>query len=434
MSTILEMAPSTNGTAHAADKKITYCTVKFQVGWLPGALGFTDAAKAALAAELNIDKRVIRGSYAILGASRDPLIQQGSALKRLLVTIRNQYTIPEYTLMATANEESDLKAEKVAGSYLIESVKIEEFLTRFNEVREQYLSWGKQVAEPANYQRLRDADEAALGKDWEVIAPRYPTAAQLADAVTCDVPRIEPFDASFTLADVAPATAKLLREQAEARLAASVDGAVGELVLEFKGMVEAVARNCGKRIRLLPPVGHARQDLRYAEVQTILRHGDDPDAIPDGKLLVTVQRCSPRDDDHSKYIQTGKAEDLLLSQAEYNALNPYETDENKILAQSSFDNLLYLANKIQTVKSMLGTDSGADNLTKLAEEVSATLGSLGGSAAEITRQLKNSSFARAQAKATFQGFLDQLTTQEIEIRAAVKGPRRKIKLGGGAAD
>lgn len=431
MSTTLEVAPSVNGTAQGSDKKITYCTVKFSIGWLPGALGFTDAAKAALAAELGIDKRVIRGSYAILGASRDPLIQQGSALKRLLTTIRNTYTIPEYTLMATANEGSELKAEKVAGSYLIEACKVEEFLTRFNEVREQYLNWGKQVAEPTNYQRLRDADEAALGKDWAVVAPKYPTAAQLADSVTCDVPRIEPFDASFTLADVAPATAKLLREQAEARLAASVDGAVGELVFEFKGMVEAVARNCGKRIRLLPPIGHAQQDLRYAEVQTILRHGDDPDTIPADKLLVTVQRCSPKSDDHSKFVQTGKAEDILMTQTEYNDLRPYETDENKILAQSSFDNLIWLANKIQSVKSMLGGSGNADSLTKLAEEVSSTLGSLGGSAAEITKQLKNSSFARAQAKQTFQGFLDKLTTQEIEIKAQAKGPRRKIKVGGG---
>lgn len=414
-------------------KQITYCTVKFQVGWLPGAIGFTDAAKAALAAQLNIDKRVIRGSYAILGASRDPLIQQGAALKRLLVTIRNQYTIPEYTLTASANkEESELKAEKVAGSYLIEACKVEEFLGRFNDVREQYLNWGKQVSEPVNYQRIRDADEAALGNDWVVVAPKYPSAYQMADAVSCDVPRIEPFNASFTLADVAPATAKMLREQAEARLAASVDGAVGELVYEFQEMVKSVAQNCGKRVRLLPSIGHPQQDLRYAEVQQILRHTDDPDSIPVDKLLITVQRAQPKDSDKSKFVQTGKAEDILLSQEEYNALKPYETDENKVLTQSSFDNLIWLANKIQSVKSMLGSATGSDSLTKLAEEVSATLGNMGGSAAEITKQLRNSGFARQQAKATFQSFLDKLTSTELEIREQGKGPRRKIKVGGAA--
>jgi len=412
-------------------KQITYCTVKFQIGWLPGAIGFTDAAKSALANQLNIDKRVIRGSYAILGASRDPLIQQGAALKRLLTTIRNQYTISEYTLVATANkEENDFKSEKVAGSYLIEACKVEEFLARFNDVRESYLNWGKQVAEFANYQRIKDADQAALGSDWKVVEPKYPTSFQMADAVSCDLPRIEPFNASFTLADVAPATAKMLREQAEARLAASVDGAVGELVWEFQEMVKSVAQNCGKRVRLLPSLGHPQQDLRYAEVQQILRHVDDPDSIPVDKLLITVQRAQPKDSDKSKFIQTGKAEDILLTQEEYNALKPYETDESRVLTQSSFDNLIWLANKIQSVKSMLGSATGSDSLTKLAEEVSATLGNMGGSAAEITKQLRNSGFARQQAKATFQSFLDKLTSTELEIREQGKGPRRKIKVGG----
>lgn len=410
-------------------KKITYCTVKFQIGWLPGALGFTDAAKTALAAELGIDKRVIRGSYAILGASRDPLIQQGSALKRLLINVRNQYTIPEYTLLTTANNDG-CKAEKVASSYLIEAVQVEEFLYRFNEVREQYLNWGRQVSEPLNYQRLRDADEAALGKDWEVVAPKYPTAAQLADSVTCDVPRIEPFNASFTLADVAPATAKLLQEQAAARLTASVNGAIGELILDFKNMVEAVSRNCGKRIRLLPPLGHSRQDLRYAEVQTILRQCDD-ETIPHDQLLVTVQRCNAirNPDTHTKFIQVGKGENILLTTAEYDELKPYETGENKVLTQSAFDNVLYLASKIQTVKTMLGNNTEANNLTALAEEVSTTLGQLGGSAAEITRQLKSSDFARSQVKTTFNAFLTRLTTQDLEIREQ-KNLRRKIKVGG----
>ena len=409
----------------------TYMTVKFQTGWLPGAIGFTDAAKSALADELNIDKRVIRGSYAILGASRDPLIQEGAALKRLMASIRNQCTIPEYTLTSSASG-TKTQAEKVAGSSLIEACAVEEFLSSFNAVRTQYLNWGKKVSEYTNYQKLKNADELALGKDWQVIAPRYPSAEALADAITCDMPRIEPFNASFSLEDLAPATANLLREQAEARLAASVDGAVSELILEFKEMVESVAKNCGKRIRLLPPMEHTRQDLRYAEVQTIFRHADDP-TIPEDKMLVTVQRCSPKDNDSSKFIQTGKTEDFLWSQSDYNELRPYETDENKVLSSSSFDNLIWLAKKIQSVKSMLGEAAGAADLTKLAEEVTTTLGSMGGSAADITKQIKNSSFARAQTKITFNNFLDKLTTQEIEVRQQSK-MRRKIKVGETAND
>jgi hypothetical protein len=421
--------PETQEDIKVEDKKkqITYCTVKFTVGWLPGSVGFTDAAKSALAAARGTDKKAIRGSYAILGASRDPLIKEGAALKRLLTTIRDEYTIPEYTLRATAGDTGE-KPEKVKGSYLIESCRIEEFLQRFEEVKLQYLAWGKRVAEQNQYQRIRDADEAALSKDWEIVERRYPSASQMADAISCDTPKIEPFDASFTLADVAPETSKRLREQAEARLAASVEGATAELVFEFKDMVESVARNCGKRIRLLPPMG-PQQDLRHAEVTQILRHLDD-EGIPEGSILVTVQRVSPKSGDNSdKFQNVGKPQDMLLTEDEYKAMRPYETDEYRQLAQSSFDNLLWMAKKIATVKGMLGNDCGVDDLTTLASEIESTLGELGSSAAQITKELKNSSFARSTAKKAFTGFFERLQEQDIEIKKRHR-QRRKIKVGG----
>ena len=417
----------------AAKKQVTYCTVKFSVGWLPGSVAFTDQAKAALAAARGTDKSAIRGSYAILGASRDPLIKEGAGLKRLLMTVRDEYTIPEYTLRATASGRTN-SPEKVKGSYLIESCKIEEFLVRFEEIKLQYLNWGKRVSEPENYQKIRDADQVALSKDWAIIENRYPSAAQMADSINCDTPKIEPFDASFTLADVAPETSRRLREQAEARLAASVEGATAELVLEFKDMVEAVARNCGKRIRLLPPIETTgpmavHQSLRYAEVMQILRHSDT-DEISEGMLLITVQRATAKDDNSAKFINVGKAEDLLLSEDQYKALRPFETDEYRQLAQSSFDNLLWLAKKISTIKGLLGNDCGVDDLTALATEVETTLGQLGNSAAEITKQLKNSSFARTSAKTVFNGFLGRLQSQDMEIKTH-RRTRRKFKVGGG---
>jgi hypothetical protein len=406
--------------------QVTYCTVKFMVGWLPGSVGFTDAAKAALATARGTDRKAIRGSYAILGAARDPLIKEGATLKRLLSAVRDEYTIPEYTLRASANSPEE-KPEKVKGSYLIEAVRIEEFLTRFNEIRQQYLTWGKRVAEPHNYSRMRAADEDALGKDWEIVEKRYPSAAQMADSVSCDQPRIEPFDASFTLADVAPATSKMLRHRAEARLAASVEGATAELVLEFKDMVEAVARNCGKRIRLLPPLG-PKQDLRHAEVMQILRT-KDTEEVPEGSLLITVQRATPKDGDSARFINIGKKEDILLTEQEYKDMRPYETEEYRQLAQSSFDNLLWLSKKIATVKSMLGNDCGVDDLTSLAQEVESTLGDLGGSAEVITKELKGSSYARSVAKKTFNGFFNRLQEQELELKKHSR-TRRKIKVGG----
>lgn len=418
---------NTEGKPTGNSKTVTYCTVKFTVGWLPGSIGFTEQAKAVLASALGTDRKVIHGNYAILGAGRDPLIQEGAALRRLLTVTRDLYTISEYTLVTSAAHMA-LRPEKIKGSYLIEACRVDEFLLRFNEVRLQYLAWGKRVAEEGNYERIKMADMIALGKDWDIISSKYPSGLCMSDAVSCDSPRIEPFDATFTLADVAPDTAKYLREQAEARLNASVEGATAEIVAEFKDMVEAVAKNCGKRVRLLPGLESKRQELRYAEVQQIIRPCDDEE-VPVGHLLITVQACSPKDNRMDSFVQTGKPEVLLLTEAEYKELQPYETEEYKTLTQSAFDNLIWLAQKINSVKTMLGQSSQINDLTELADEVSATLGELGGSAAEITKQLKNSSFARLTTKQTFYNFFNRLVTQDIEIKTKGKALRRKIKAG-----
>jgi len=99
------------------------------------------------------------------------------------------------------------------------------------------------------------------------------------------------------------------------------------------------------------------------------------------------------------------------------------------LAQSSFDNVLWLAKKISTIKGMLGNDCGVEDLTNLATEVESTLGELGCSAAEITKQLKDSNYARNAAKSAFNGFLGRLQTQEKEIKTR-RRTRRKFKAGG----
>ena len=403
--------------------EVQYCTVKFTTGWLPGSIGFTDAAKSVLAAQRGLDKKIVRGSYAILGASRDPLIKEGAALKRVMSVIRNTYTIPEYSLRSTAAGEGE-KPTKVTGSHLIESAKIEEFLERFEEASKQYLAWGKRVSAEENYNRIREADRDFLGDDWAIIEAKYPSAASLADAISCDMPKIEPFDASFTLADVAPETAKMLREQAEARLEASVEGATSELILDFKDLVEAVKKNCGKRVRVLP-ADDTKLIYRHAEVQQILQSHESDD-VPENHVLVTIQKAKSKDEANTKFSNVGKSEDILMTETEYKAMNPYETDEYRQLAQSSFDNLIWLAKKISTVQTMLGANGEGDGLMSLAKEVENTLGNLGGSAAQITKELKGSSYARKMAKQTFNDLFTRIKDEEIQIKKRAS-TRRKIK-------
>lgn len=401
------------------DNLVTYWTVKYTVGWLPSTIGLTEQSKAVLAKEQGVDAKVLRGSYAILGASNDTLIKEGAALRRTLGIIRDKYTIPEYTLVGTSNDSENLKPEKVGGSYLIETSKLGEFLEEFNAAKSQYLLWGKRVAEEENYQKLRDSDRAKLGKDWAIIERKYPSAAEIADAITCDEPRIEPYNAKFSINNLAPAVAQSLKQQAEQRFQASIDGAVGELVFELKEMVATVARNCGRRIRLLPALDSEHVSLREAEVKEIVR-STDSDEIPEGYLQLVVQESAPAE--KGGFKQIGKEKTLLLTEAEYLSLKPYETNEFKSVTQSGFENLMDLAKKITTVKSMLGEEN--KSVIDLAKEVQDTLANMGNSAASITKTIKDNGYARQTAQKSFNALLGKIAAQEIEVRNIAKAKRK----------
>ena len=398
------------------EKTVTYCTVRFTVGWLPGSIGFTEQAKATLADTRNLDKKVIRGSYAILGASRDLLIKEGAALKRLLTIIRDEFTIPEYTLRSAATANEVEKPHKLKGSYLIESCRVEEFLEKFNQAREQYLLWGKRVAQSENYNRIREADKQNLGKDWEVVECRYPSAEALAESISCDLPKIEPFDASFTLADVAPETAKKLTEQARRRLEASVDGAIIDFVSEFKSMVEVIAKNCGRRIRINPS-DEDKKELKHAEVTSIVTHDDSKD-VPEGKLLITVQPVKGNKN-------SGSVKTFVVTEDEYSKLHPYETDEYRQLTKSAFENIKWLAAKINTIKSMLQNDEHASDLSDLVDEVESTMNKFGKDSDNIVKSLRNSNYSREAAKTTFTKLASKIRDTEMKICES-KAQRRKI--------
>jgi hypothetical protein len=145
-------------------------------------------------------------------------------------------------------------------------------------------------------------------------------------------------------------------------------------------------------------------------------------------VLITVQRAHAKDQDDLKLQNVGKPSDMLMTETEYKDMHPYETDEYRQLAQSSFDNLLWLAKKISTVQGMLTGKEGDDLLT-LATEVESTLGELGGSAAQITKELKGSGYARSMAKSTFKGFFDRLKGQEIQVKERHR-VRRQIRRKG----
>jgi hypothetical protein len=402
--------------------KVQYSTISYTVGWLPSSIGFTEQAKTVMAQELNIDKRIIRGSYAVMGASKEPLIKEGAALKKMLSIIRDEFTIPEYTIVQASMDMQQTRSSKIKGSYLIENVRIEEFINKFHDARMSYLHWGERLAEPENYERLKEQDRIALGKDWELVATKYPTAAQLKDYIQCDVPKIMLYDVEFNLEDVAPSTTAMLKQMAQARLEASIDGALFEFIEELKQMISSVAKNCGKRIRVMPIENSKYGEFRNAEVQHIYRHEDDC-SIPLHMMVVTLQ---PSKEVDGKFSQLGKPVEISLSNDEYiNILRPYETTESKQLTTSGFENLMFLTNKIQNVKSMLKDDSG--KFLDLVNEIQNTLTSFGKSSADITKELKSSDYVRSAAKTAFTELHTKVLATEIDIKSLKQVPRRRIR-------
>lgn len=398
-----------------------YSTVSFTVSWLPGSIGFTEQAKTVMAEQLNLDRRIIRGSYAILGASRDPLIKEGSALKRMLSIIRDEFTIPEYTLtQASGNLEK--KSVKVKGSYLIENLKVGEFIERFDMARTAYLNWGQRFLQPENYERIKESDKLALGQDWTLIASKYPTAEELADAIQCDIPKIMPYDTTFDVADLAPATMAYLRENALERMEASINGAMFEFIHELKDMVNTVAKSCGKRIRVRPVENSKFAMYRNAEVQEIYTHEED-NSIPTDSYVLVLQPAKTNAD--NKLVQDGKAVSLSCTKEDYlQLLRPYETGEAKQITTAGFDHLMFLTNKLSHVKNLLGSDDQVEDLVK---EIQDSLTSFGKSAADITSQIKASAFTRTTAKKVFQDLHTKIVSTEMALKHNNKDlPRRRI--------
>lgn len=405
--------------------KVNYSTVRYTIGWLPGAIGFTETAKATLAHELGVQKDRIRGQYAILGAGKDPLIKEGAALKQILSEIRKQYTIPECALIQadTVLSSESTGNKKIKGSYLIENARVDEFMEKFHEARMAYLTWGQKLKEPENYERIRAADAAALGKDWSIVASKYPSAEELADRIQCELPSIQPYDVEFQVEDIAPTTVSRLRETAIERLQASVNGAVFEFTLELKNMINKVSQSCGKRVRVLPLSDSKFAEYRNAEVQAIMRHEDDPEIKPD-HLLITLQPYAANE--KGKLNQKGPTVELVVTKSEYtDELRPLETEENKVLTEASFSNLVELVNRFKTIGNMLGENP---ELHKVVAEVENTLTNFGSSAEKITAEIRGTEFTRRTARNQFEELGQKLLEVETVIKKKQTIPKRRIKL------
>jgi hypothetical protein len=387
-------------------------TVEMEIGSLPTSFAIPKEVKQKWADTTNTEKRRVRGSLGILSTHSHEVLKSGSALKRQITAIFDQYTLPKQQVAISSEgiteDGAKLVSKKEAGKRIILKSLVDELTEKITPAIDSYISWGASL--DASLHIFRATDEEALGEAWDLMEPKYPKS--LSKYVTVVEPTFTPINVSVDFERVAPRSAEQLRKRNAAWLDATVGAATEEIVEALVDNVRDVVRQLGTRLRLLPSVTGDYAELREAEVKLILKHEDDPDNIPADSYRITVK------------MQSGKEKEIVFPVATYKAeLNPYETDEHCKLYSSGISKLMELAEKIGKIQAMLGDDGPA--VSSFASQLQDLLVNFGGTPASITKELK-SGYARSAARSQLAGFADAVEGQLIKREKKNKVHRRRI--------
>jgi hypothetical protein len=393
-------------------KGVKLYTVRTRIGWLPGSIALSPEAKAAIAAARDCDPKSIRGSYQILGSSRNPLIKEGREIRSVLSSVIEQYTIPEYAAMAATDNK--VLFQKSPGSRVIEESAIPEFLKRFFEILDVYLNWGKRLSIESNYYQLLEDDRKSLGKDWYLIGNRYPSPDALSNAISCEEPVFLPFQTQIGIEQIAPEVFEKLKQSMLDRVNATLNGATSELLLSLREAVAQVAKSLGRKTRLAGNEKHP--ELKNAEVVSVITHTENPD-IPENSLYVTL---FPASEDGKR---TGKEISKIFTEEEYQGLKPWETTENRKITEAGFKNLNFVIERIKNVKEALDPDS-SESLTEFSDAVAQILGRVGSSVEETANTLKKNSVIRQNLHNELSNLAQTILVKETETSTNQK---RKIR-------
>jgi len=387
-------------------------TVEMEIGSLPTSFAIPKEVKQKWAETTKTDKRRVRGTLAILSSTTHADIKEGSALKRQITAILDQYTLPKQQVAVSSagitEDGAKLISKKESGKRIILKSLVDELTEKMTPAINAYIVWGASLDE--KLWMFRNADKTALGDAWDLMESKYPKS--LSKYVTVVEPTFSPINVSVDFEKVAPRSAEQLRKTNAAWLDATVGAATEEIVESLVDNVRDVVRQLGTRLRLLPSVTGDYADLREAEVKLILKHEDDPDNIPADSCRITVK------------TRDNKEREVVLPVATYKTeLNPYETDEHCKLYASGIDKLMTLAEKIGKIQAMLGDDGPA--ISSFASQLQDLLVNFGNTPAAISKELK-SGFARNTARTQLAGFANTVEGQLIKREKKNKVHRRRI--------
>ncbi len=213
-----------------------------------------------------------------------------------------------------------------------------------------------------------------------------------------------------------PAAADRMKTMAEQRMADTVELAVADFANTFMETVAIAARQLSCRTKLMPASSHELAYLKDAEVLEVKLHEDEPDEIPEGKLLVEV----------AYKLNKKRVTEWFgpFTETEYGSLNPFESTERCKVYESTFEKLLADLDRFNKIRGMLG-DLGKP-LDNIVEQVSSLLHNAGNDARSVVNEVKSSRFFRNQGADILSKVADEVEILVSKMPVRKKGRRRAI--------
>ena len=408
----------------------TCYAVDLEVNWFTGSA----AAKGAVADEMMDVAEAEKDSATIstrLFSSKHPLVEKCEAAKRALYSFRDLKTFPlakVAPMLSTAGKATLISSHKDArgagrrmvakdaGIRLIARDKLDVFIEQIQEIFGPAIMGAVQALN-AKLDEVLEFEETRQGRLFR--KENYPKQI-------CASIRIQPrrIGLGINFEKHCPQAFQLLKDNAQKQMTDTVELAVADFVDSFLGCVKTVANQLGYRIRVYPDAQHPKWGyLHEAEVVSIEKSEDNPE-IPKGSLGVEF-RYTPAGEKKSKLV------DLVLSEEEYQALQPRTTEERKKVVETSLEGFLWQLDRYREISEHLGAPG--KKLSEIVSKARDVFHAAGGNNAQMLKEMRDSSFFRSQACKELAHVKDALQDLLITL-PAFKGRRRAISRSADAED
>jgi hypothetical protein len=408
-------------------------TVEFETSWFATQRKATKAETESMLkkADDEAETDMIGISLKMLPAD-DPYIKKMNQAKTALYAYRDSVTIPsaqlplisaaekaveeyktvEKDVWVSKKAEAELKLERIlkkkAGERIIMSGDVDKFDDYCTNVLIPNLLKAVEEAND-NIDKIKANAEKKLKKRFreDLFPDEFKVGVRGPDYGEVGV--------SVSFEEACPRAAGRLKKSAEQRFMDTVELAVADFANSFMATAEVAAEQLSAKTKLMPPVKSEYRRLKDGVLKEQKFHKDDP-TIPEGSRVIVVEY----------FENKKKVEEEIgpLTEDEFKALNPYESETMGKVYESTFQKLCDDLTRFEKIGKMLG-DAGkplegiVTDVRKLFENAGSA-----SNAKKITDEVKNSTFFRNTAASTLAKAADAMEGV-VDSMPIVKKKRRR---------